>query len=81
MIQGHLRMRQGFRRSRASDEKTAHLTILGSLSHFTTRIHLLAKAHGFPMRTEITPGQTSGHPGFDLVMAENLPEPAVLLAD
>lgn len=26
------------------------------------------------------PGQTSDYLGFDLVMAENLPEPAVLLA-
>lgn len=33
------------------------------------------------MRTEITPGQTSDYRGFDLVMADNLPEPAVLLAD
>lgn len=33
------------------------------------------------MRTEITPGQTSDHLGFDLVKAENLPRPSVLLAD
>ncbi len=33
------------------------------------------------MRTEITPGQTSDYLGFDLVMAENLPQPKVLLAD
>ena len=33
------------------------------------------------MRTEITPGQTSDYAGFDLVMADNLPEPKVLLAD
>jgi hypothetical protein len=33
------------------------------------------------MRTEITPGQTSDFLGFDLVMADNLPEPSVLLAD
>ena len=33
------------------------------------------------MRTEITPGQTSDHLRFDLVMADNLPEPSVLLAD
>lgn len=30
------------------------------------------------MRTEITPGQTSDYLGFDLVMADNLPEPSVL---
>ncbi|ETX28646.1 transposase [Roseivivax isoporae LMG 25204] len=33
------------------------------------------------MRTEITPGQTSDYVGFDLVMADNLPVPSVLLAD
>lgn len=33
------------------------------------------------MRTEITPGQISGYPGFDLVMAGNLPESRVLPAD
>jgi transposase len=33
------------------------------------------------MRTEITPGQTSDYLGFDLVMADNLPCPRVLLAD
>ena len=33
------------------------------------------------MGTEITPGQTSDYLGFDLVMAENLPTPSVLLAD
>ncbi|MEO1211863.1 MAG: IS5 family transposase [Cyanobacteria bacterium J06638_20] len=48
---------------------------------FTTKIHLLVNAHGLPMRTEITPGQTSDYLGFDLVMADNLPTPSVLLAD
>ena len=33
------------------------------------------------MRSEITPGQTSDFLVFDLIMADNLPEPAVLLAD
>ena len=33
------------------------------------------------MRAEITPGQTSDYLGFDLVMADNLPRPSVLLAD
>lgn len=58
--------RQGFGRSRGG---------------FTTKIHLLVNAHGLPMRTEITPGQTSDYLGFDLVMAENLPQPKILLAD
>ena len=44
---------------------------------FTTKIHLLVKAHGLPMRTEITPGQTSDYLGFNLVMADNLPAPSV----
>ncbi|SMG57080.1 IS5 family transposase [Paracoccus sp. J56] len=34
-----------------------------------------------PMRTEITPGQDSDYTGCDLVMADNLPQPAVLVAD
>lgn len=33
------------------------------------------------MSTEITPGRTSDYLGFDLVMADNLPRPSVLLAD
>ena len=33
------------------------------------------------MRTEITAGQTSDYLGFNLVMADNLPTPSVLLAD
>ena len=33
------------------------------------------------MRTEITPGQESDYTGYDLVMADNLPQPGVLVAD
>lgn len=33
------------------------------------------------MRTELTPGQVSDYTGYDLVMAGNLPQPAVLVAD
>ena len=33
------------------------------------------------MRTEITAGQTSDYPGFDLVMADKLPTTSVSLAD
>ncbi|WP_156927552.1 IS5 family transposase [Leisingera methylohalidivorans] len=58
--------RQGFGRSRGG---------------FTTKIHLLVNAAGLPMRTEITPGQTSDYLGFELVMADNLPQPKILLAD
>ncbi len=35
---------------------------------------------GLPMRTGITPGQDSDDTGYDLVMADNLPQPAVLVA-
>lgn len=33
------------------------------------------------MRTDIILGQTTDYPGFDLVMADNLPKACVLLAD
>ena len=33
------------------------------------------------MRTEITPGQDSDYAGYDLVMTDDLPEPAVFVAD
>lgn len=33
------------------------------------------------MRSDITPGQTSDYPDFDLVMDDNRPEPCVLPAD
>ena len=59
-------MRQGFGRSKGG---------------FTTKIHLRVNAAGQPMRTDITPGQTSDYLGFGLVMDDNLPEPCVLLAD
>ncbi|WP_298938049.1 IS5 family transposase [uncultured Ruegeria sp.] len=52
-----------------------------SKSGFTTKIHLRVNAAGLPMRTDITPGQTSDYLGFDLIMDDNLPEPLVLLAD
>ncbi|MCU9840520.1 IS5 family transposase [Ruegeria sp. WL0004] len=58
--------RQGFGRSKGG---------------FTTKIHLRVNAAGLPMRTDITPGQTSDYLGFDRVMDDNLPEPVVLLAD
>lgn len=48
---------------------------------FTTKIHLRVNGAGLPMRSDITPGQTSDYLGFDLVMDDNLPEPRVLLAD
>ncbi|MFD2439555.1 IS5 family transposase [Paracoccus kondratievae] len=58
--------RQGFGRSRGG---------------FTTKVHLRVNGAGLPMRSDITPGETSDYRGFDLVMDDNLPEPCVLLAD
>jgi transposase len=46
-----------------------------------TKIHLRVNGTGLPMRSDITPGQTSDYLGFDLVMDANTPEPSVLLAD
>src|SRR5690606_24769949 len=48
---------------------------------FSTRSHLRVNGAGLPTRTEITPGQVSDYTGHDLVMADNLPQPAVLVAD
>lgn len=42
---------------------------------------LRVNSAGLPMRTEITPGQDSDYTGYDLVMADNLPQPAVLVAN
>ena len=47
----------------------------------TTQIHLRVNAWGLPMRADVTPGQTSDHRGFDLVMGDDLPAPAALLGD
>jgi transposase len=47
----------------------------------STKVHLRVNSHGLPMQTEITQGQVSDYKGFDLVMAGNLPKPAVLVAD
>jgi hypothetical protein len=33
------------------------------------------------MRTDVTPGQTSDHKGFDLVVGDDLPAPGAPLAD
>ena len=44
------------------------------------QIHLRVNGAGLPMRTEITPGQDSDDTGYDLVMADNLPQPP-LIAD
>jgi hypothetical protein len=63
--------RQGLGRSRASGGKLIHWIFCWTTFHFTTKSHLLVITAGLPMRTEITPSQTSGHLGCDLVMAVN----------
>ncbi len=73
--------RQGFGRSRASGGKTIHRIVFWTTFHFTTKIHLRVNGAGLPLRSDISPGETSDHLRFDLVMDDNLPEPCVLLAD
>jgi len=48
---------------------------------FTTKIHLRVNTAGLSIRTEITAGQTWDCLGFDLVVANNLPETSILLVD
>lgn len=45
------------------------------------RFGLVTVVAGLPIRTKITPGQTSDCLGFDLAMADTLPEPGVPLDD
>ncbi len=47
----------------------------------STKIHLRVNGWGLPMRTDITPGQASDYTGYQLIMADNLPAPTVLIAD
>ena len=48
---------------------------------FTTKIHLIANAHGLPMKVEISGGETSDYKGFDLLRDGSLPPPKVFIAD
>jgi len=48
---------------------------------FTTKFHLRVNLAGLALRAETTSGHTSDCHGFDLVVADTLPEPNVLLAD
>lgn len=58
--------RQGFGRSKGG---------------FTTKIHLIANAHGLPMKAEISGGEVSDYKGFDLLRDDPLPAPKVFIAD
>ena len=52
-----------------------------SSGRFTNKTHLRVNGAGLPKRTEITPGQDPDYTRYDMVMADNLPQPAVLVAD
>ena len=58
--------RQGFGRSKGG---------------FTTKIHLIANAHGLPVRAEISGGEVSDFKGFDALVDDDLPEARVFIAD
>lgn len=69
-------------RHHAAAQKGAPEGAVGrSRGGFRTRIHFRVNNAGLPMRTGITPGQGSDYAGYDPVMADNLPSPAVLVAD
>ncbi|AEM41251.1 putative transposase [Ketogulonicigenium vulgare WSH-001] len=48
---------------------------------FSTKIHMRVNGADLQMRTEIAPRQDSGYTGYGLFIADNLPQPSVLLAD
>ncbi|MBO6552190.1 MAG: IS5 family transposase [Roseitalea sp.] len=48
---------------------------------FTTKIHLIANAHGLPVRAEISGGEVSDFKGFDALVDDDLPEAKVFIAD
>ena len=58
--------RQGFGRSKGG---------------FTTKIHLIANAHGLPVRAEISGGEVSDFKGFDALVDDDLPEARVFIVD
>ena len=53
----------------------------GSKGGFTTKIHLIANAHGLPVRAEISGGEVSDFKGFDALVDEHLPQAKVVIAD
>ena len=66
---------------RPAQRGTTKVALGRSRGGFSTKIHLRVNGAGPPMRTAITPGQDSDYTGYDLVMADNLPQAAVLVAD
>ncbi len=48
---------------------------------FTTKIHLIANAHGLPMKAEISGGEVSDYKRFDLLRVDPLPAPKMFIAD
>ena len=43
-------------------------------SGFMTRFHLIANAHGLPIRAELSGGEVSNFKGFDALVDDDLPE-------
>ena len=48
---------------------------------FTTKIHLIANAHGLPMKAEISGGEVFDYKGFDLLRVDPLLVSKVFIAD
>lgn len=48
---------------------------------FTTKVHLIANAHGLPVRAEVSGGEVSDFKGFDALVDDDLPEAKVFIAD
>lgn len=55
-----------------------HWIIVLSALRFTTKVQLRVNSGGLRVRPEVTSGQTADHLGFDLVMADDLPEPSIV---
>ena len=50
-------------------------------SGFMTRFHLIANAHGLPIRAELSGGEVSNFKGFDALVDDDLPEARVFIVD
>jgi hypothetical protein len=55
--------------------------LVRSKGGFTTISHLWANTAGLPMRTQITPGQTSDYSGVGMIATDTFAQPRILLAD
>eukprot|EP01036_Dinobryon_divergens_P037062 gene37062-48390_t len=59
----------------------AHHLAAGAKGGLKKKIHLIANAHGLPVRAEITGGEVSDFKGFDRLVDDDLPHAKVFLAD